>query len=220
VTGDPRRRKSGGRERDVGGNGTGSPESQAQRERLINAFTRVASERGYSETTAADVATVAGLPDNVFYEHFESKRQCLSAAHDAFFGRMMSEAADAIDPDDDWPTRVRDGVTAMLEFVDETFSRARFFAVEALAAGPLILERQAAEIERVVPMLREGRRRYPAAADLPELTELLLVGGAAYVVRASLLSEGPLPVKRLETELVEILLGPYLGSDEARRVAG
>ncbi len=69
-------------------------------------------------------------------------------------------------------------------------------------------------------MLREGRERNPEAAGLPALTETLLVGGAAYVVRGTLLAELPLPVGRLERELVEILLSPYLGSAEARRIAG
>ena len=50
MTGDPRRREADGREREAGENGSGNPESQAQRERLINAFTKVASERGYGST--------------------------------------------------------------------------------------------------------------------------------------------------------------------------
>ncbi len=161
MTGDPRRRESGGREREVGENGSGSPESQAQRERLINAFTKVASERGYSETTVGDVVAAAGVSEAVFHAHFESTGQCLSAAHDAFFERLMSEAAGAIDPLDDWPRRVRVGVAAILEFIEETASRARFFVIEALAAGPVILERQAAEMERVCRCCARGASATP-----------------------------------------------------------
>jgi AcrR family transcriptional regulator len=186
---------------------------------LINAFTKVASERGYGRTAVEDVAAAAGLPERVFYEHFENVRQCLSAAHDSFFGRLIDETARGVDERHEWPVRVKEAVTSMLEFIGETATRARFFTVEALAAGPLILERQAAELERVVPMLREGREHSREAADLPALTESILVGGAAYLVRGALLIEGPLPVERLETELVEVLLTPYLGSREASRIA-
>jgi AcrR family transcriptional regulator len=186
---------------------------------LINAFTKVASERGYGRTSAEDVATAAGLPERLFYEHFENVRQCLGAAHDSFFGRLIDETASGVDERHEWPVRVKEAVTSMLEFIGETEIRARFFTVEALAAGPLILERQAAELERVVPMLREGREHSPEAADLPALTESILVGGAAYLVRGSLLTEGPLPVERLETELVEVLLTPYVGRREAGRIA-
>lgn len=219
MTGDPRRREPGSRERETGENGSGNPESQAQRERLINAFTKVASERGYGGATAEAVAAAAGLPEEVFYEHFEGKRQLLGAAHDTFFSRLIDETASGVDDAHEWPLRVKQAVVAMLEFLGETSTRARFFTVEALTAGPLVLERQAAELERVVPMLREGRDHFPEAADLPALTESVLVGGVAYLLRGSLLAEGPLPVERLETELVEVLLTPYLGSSEASRIA-
>lgn len=166
-----------------------------------------------------EVAAAAGLPEAAFYEHFESKRQCLSAAHDSFFSRLIDETASGVDGGHEWPLRVKEAVASMLEFLGETATRARFFTVEALTAGPLILERQAAELERVVPLLREGRDHFPEAADLPALTESVLVGGVAYLLRGSLLAEGPLPVERLETELVEVLLTPYVGRREASRIA-
>jgi AcrR family transcriptional regulator len=192
---------------------------QARRKRLIDAFTKVAAERGYGETTIADIVTEAGVPRSAFYAHFSNKRQCLSAAHDEFFGRLLWEAASAVDDGLDWPMRVRAAVGAVLEFVDETASRSRFFAIEVLAAGPLALERHTATIERVVPMLREGREHFPAAADLPELTEPMLIGGAAYLLCNTLLVEERLRVSLLATELVEMLLAPYMGRGEARRIA-
>jgi AcrR family transcriptional regulator len=220
VTGDPRRREVGGRERSAGENGSGNPESQAQRKRLIDAFTKVAAERGYLQTTVNEVAASAGVPRSAFYAHFADKRQCLSAAHDAFFDRLLAEAASAVDGDREWPLRVRDAVAATLEFVGETASRARFFAIEVLVAGPLIAERHASALNRVVPMLREGRVHCPAAADLPELTEPMLIGGAAFLIQSTLLAEEGLRVAQLEAELVEILLTPYVGGAEARRIAG
>lgn len=221
MTGDPRRREVGGRELGAGGKGSGNSEPQAKRQRLIDAFTKVASERGYAQTSVSQIATAAGLDDSDFYEHFADKRQCLSAAHDAFFERLLAEAAAAIDPQQGWPWRVRDAVGAVLEFVEETASRARFFAIEALVAGPLIMERHVSAVDQVVPKLREGRVRYPAAAELPDMTETLLISGAASLVYQRLLAEERLrPDDGLEAELVEILLTPYVGRQEARRIAG
>lgn len=220
MTGDPRRRESGGRERDAGGNGSGNSDSQATRERLVDAFTKVASERGYARTTVGDVVAAADLPEHVFFVHFTDTRQCLSAAHDAFFERLVGEVGEAVDPEDEWPLRVRDAVAAAVEFFEETTSRARFFAVEALAAGPSLLERQHAALDRMVALLREGRLQSPAAAGLPELTEPILVGGAAFLVRVSLLAEERLGGGELARELVEILLSPYLGRQQAKRISG
>ncbi len=219
MTAEPRRRPSGGRERSALGNGSGDPESSARRERLIDAFTKVASERGYAKTTVADVAGVAGVPCGAFYDHFGDKRQCLGAAQDAFIERLIRETAGSIDARREWPVRVREAVLAALHFVDETTSRARFFAVEILVAGPSVVGRQVSALDRVVPLLREGRLHYPNAADLPAVTEAVLIGGAAYLLYGSLLAEEPLRLGRLGPELVEILLTPYIGREEARRIA-
>jgi AcrR family transcriptional regulator len=181
----------------------------------------VASERGYEQTTVDQIAAAAGLDASDFHAQFTDKRQCLSAAHDAFFERLVAEASSAIDPEQEWPWRVRDAVGAVLEFVEETASRARFFAIEVLVAGPLIMERHVSAIDQVVPKLREGRVRYPAAAALPERMESVLIAGAASQVYHLLLAEERLrPTEGLEAQLVEILLTPYIGPEEARRIAG
>jgi AcrR family transcriptional regulator len=220
VTGDSRRRKPGARERKVGDNGHGNRESQSQRERLINAFTKIASERGWAETTVAEVAAAAGTTEAEFHRNFANLRQCLSAAHDAFFSRLTAEVEAAVDDVDEWPYRVREAVAATLEFVEETAPQARFFAVDALFAGPMILERENSELERVVPLMREGRERSPSASGLPPLTEPILVSGAACLLRGALLGEGPIPLERYRAELVEVLLSPYVGPAEATRIAG
>jgi len=199
--------------------GSAPDDLDGQRARLIDAFTRAASERGYAETTVQDVAALAGLPEDVFYEYFSDKHQCLSAAYDAFIERMVEEARHAAGDGDEWPLRVKEAVAAGLSFVAETSTRARFFAVDAPAAGPIILERHVTAMARIVFLLRSGREHYPRAAELPDLTEQILVGGAASLISSALLSEESTRLPSLESELVEIILTPYLGREEAQRIA-
>jgi len=201
-------------------NGDKSAEAEAQRERLIDAFMRTAPELGYANTTVTQVEAAAGVPKDAFYAHFSSKHQCLSAAYDVFVDRMFDEVEQASRTGDEWPMRVKQAVAAALAFIAETATRARFFAVEAPAAGPLMLDRYMVAGARVVMHLRDGRARYPKAADLPDLTEQVLVFGTACLISSALLSEDPTSLSALEEEMVEILLTPYLGSDEARRIAG
>jgi AcrR family transcriptional regulator len=178
------------------------------------------AERGYENLSPAAVAATAGLPEAVFHEHFTSIQQCLGAAYDSFVARVMTETASAMGEDDDWPVQVRSAVAAGLAFVNETATRSRFFAVDALAAGPLILERYSASMAGIVGIMRAGREERPEAADLPDLLEPILIGGMASLVTGALLVEEHEHLPAMETELVEILLTPYLGRDEARRVAG
>ncbi len=165
------------------------------------------------------MAALAGVSRPAFYAKFADKRQCLSAAHDAFFERLISETLSAVDFEQEWPRQLKDAVFAALEFVDETASRARFFAVEVLVAGPVVIERHTSALERLASLLRQGRAHFPQAADLPELTEMVLIAGAAYKLFSCLLDEERLSVATLAAELVETLLTPYLGRQEARRVA-
>ena len=72
---------------------------------------------------------------------------------------------------------------------------------------------------RIVPLLRAGRQHYPDATDLPEITEQVLVGGIACLIGGALLDEDYERVAALEPELVEFLLTPYVGGDEAKRIA-
>jgi AcrR family transcriptional regulator len=203
------------------GNGRAHGAREAgERQRLIDAFTKIAAERGFAKATIKAIAAEAGLPQRAFHQHFPTKGHCLGAAYDAFLGRLMEQVEEAASPGLDWPLRVKAAATAALVFVSETSSRARFFAVEAPSAGPLILDRHVTAVSRIVLLLRAGRRYHPAAAELPELTEPVLIGGVASLIGALLLSEEHASLLELEPGLVEILLTPYLGREGARRVAG
>jgi AcrR family transcriptional regulator len=180
---------------------------------------RTAPEHGYVNTTEMKVAAAAGVPVNALYEHFSSKDQMLSAAYDAFVDRMFNEVEQASTDGEEWPHRVKTAVAAAIGFIAETATPARFFAVEAPAAGPIILDRYIGATARVVILLRAGRDHYPQAADLPEMTEQVLVFGAACLISTALLSEEHTKLYSLESQVVEILLTPYLGRDEARRIA-
>lgn len=200
-------------------NGFASREADAQRERLLDAFTRTAAEKGYPNSTVEEIAASAGLPEPVFYEHFSGMRQCLSAAYDAFLDRMILEARHAVDGGEEWPLQVKVAVAAGLAFVSEAETRARFFAVDALGVGPLILERYFAAIERVVELLRVGRTHFPEAMTMPAPTERVLVSGVACLVSGVLLAEEAERLPALAPELVETLLTPYVGLEEAKRIA-
>jgi len=193
-------------------------DSEEERERLVDAFTRVAAERGYAETEAAQVALVAGLPPSAFDAHFSGKRQCLLAAYDRFFDRLVEEIEDAMELGAAWPAQVKAGVGAALGFVVESAGPARLFAVEALSVGAPAVERYDAAIQRMVGLLRLGRGRSAKAAALPPLTEAVLVAGAVSLVTSVLLAEEQVRLVELEPRLVEVLLLPYADAGEAREL--
>ncbi len=205
-----------------GPHGGGSRElaPEEERERLVDAFTKVATERGYVGTDLEQVLLEARLPRATFDAHFRDLRQCLLAAYDRFFDRLIEEIEDSMDLEAPWPEQVRSGIGAALGFVEESAGVARLFAVEALTTGPPVIDRYIAAIERIVALLRLGRGRSPQAAALPPLSEAVLVAGAVSLVTAALLAEEQAGLPKLESQLVEVLLLPYAGSGETERLAG
>lgn len=189
------------------------------RERLVAAISKAAAEHGYADLTVDRVISYADVSHEIFELHFKSKEQGLMAAQEAFFERLWLEAVQACDESEEWPLKVRAGLEAILASLVEGSALARVFAVEACAASLAVAERQFTTLEDFARLLRKGRADYPAAASLPDATERVLVGGIASIVCGHLLDENPQAIARLETQLVELLLIPYVGVEEARRIA-
>ena len=49
---------------------------ERQRERLLRAIVACVAEKGYKDTTIADVVRVARTSRSAFYEHFANKQAC------------------------------------------------------------------------------------------------------------------------------------------------
>lgn len=185
---------------------------------MVAAISRAAGEQGYDNLTVEHVVHYAGVPDATFYKHFATTEQGLMAAFDAFLDRLWLEVYAVCESDAGWPQKVRATLDVTLSYLAEASNVARVFAVEA-AANLAATERQLAALEGFATLLRRGRRLYPRAAALPAPTERALVGGIASIVSGHLLAEEPQVLSALEPELTELVLMPYLGSGEAKRVA-
>jgi AcrR family transcriptional regulator len=190
-----------------------------QRPRLVAAFSKAAGEHGYARVDVDVVVRYAGLSAADFYREFAGVEQALLAAQEAYLGRLWLDIEGACEGAEVWPEKIRDSVTAVTESLVETSAVARVFAVEAPGASLAAAERQFAALDSLAVRMQRGRRFYPRAADLPEMTERALLGGAVSIVCEYLLAENPRAIPRMRSHLVELLLRPYVGDEEARRLA-
>jgi len=197
------------------------PETGDEQHRLlVAAFTKAAAEHGYAKLEVEQVLRHAGVSRATFDAHFKTMEQGLIAAQDAFFNRLWLDVSAACESADEWPLRVRAAMAAILASLAEASAPARVFAIEATAASLVAAERQFAALDQFAKLLRDGRDLYPCAATLPAATERALIGGIASILSGHLLVEEPQAIPGLESELVELVLIPYVGAGEARRVAG
>ena len=78
----------------------------SHRTRLLGGMARCVAEKGYAETTIADVVREASVSRRTFYEHFQTKADCLIALYEASSRNALKVLRGAIDPAHGWQTQV------------------------------------------------------------------------------------------------------------------
>jgi AcrR family transcriptional regulator len=192
-----------------------------QRERLIAGLAEAIAENGYSGTTIAHITRHAAVSRRTFYEHFNSKDECFVAAYDTVMNELRERVSAGFEEAEDWPHAVRSGIGAMLSFLAAEPHLARLCMVEALVAGPVVVERYDAAIQSFVPYFQSGRKGRPpeVLARLSPTTEEALVGGMVSLISRRIIAGQAEQLEELLPDLVEFTLTPYLGSAEAAKIA-
>jgi AcrR family transcriptional regulator len=192
-----------------------------QRERLIAGLAEAVAEKGYGGTTIADITRHAAVSRRTFYEHFDGKDECFVAAFDTVTAQLRERVEEAYKGEDEWTDAIRAGIDAMLTFLASEPNLARLAMVEALVAGPVVVERYDAAVQTFLPYLNEGREGRPKAVldRLSDSTEEALVGGMVSLIARRIVAGQTAELESLLPDLVEFTLAPYVGNDEAARIA-
>jgi AcrR family transcriptional regulator len=206
--------------------------SEVQRARMLAATVRVVGELGYERMSVARVTARAGVSRRTFYDLFVDREACFLAAFGESVERARGLACGAAVGERDWRARVRAGLAALLVLFAQEPLVGRVLVVDALKAGPAVLERRAdvvAELIAVVEGGRErvgGRRGSRGGREVAPLTAEGVVGAVLAVMHARLSEQGG-AARRAAAEgrsLVELLnplmamiVRPYLGAAAAER---
>ena len=134
---------------------------------------------------------------------------------------LRERVSGAFEESEDWPHAIKAGIDAMLRFLAAEPNLARLCMVEALVAGPAVVERYDAAIQSFVPYFQEGREGRPpeVLSRLSPTTEEALVGGMVSLISRRIIAGKTEELEELLPDLVEFTLTPYLGSAEAAEIA-
>jgi AcrR family transcriptional regulator len=193
--------------------------AHSQRERLIAGLAAAVGEHGYNEVTITHITEAASVSRRAFYEHFESKEDCFLAAFEIVAGHIHQLMAGAIESAPDWPHGVVAGFRAILDFLVSEPELARLSLVDSMAAGPAVAERFRAGVQSFIPLLEPGRAERASARPLPDSTEDSLIGATVSLLSRSIATGGTERLLDLLPDISEFILTPYLGPEEARRLA-
>jgi AcrR family transcriptional regulator len=135
--------------------------------RLQRAALELFRERGYDQTTAAEIAARAGVTERTFFRHFADKREVLFSSSDDLGAVLVEKILQA--PDVAEPLRVVTGVLA--EFNWESlesrgFQRQRYAVI---AANPELLERDLIKHHSIALGFTDALRQRGVDADIAQL---------------------------------------------------
>ncbi len=194
-------------------------ERQAQAnppERLLRALAAVVADKGYPDTTVAEVVERASTSQRTFYEHFKNKEDAIVAALDSGSAHMLAAALPAFRRAPDWPHAVHDTQEAMFAFGAEEPEYARLGGVEMYAAGKRALDQREVVTEGMEGLLAPG---YELKPETPPIAAEA-IGGALYsLLYDHVNKKGPETLPDLVPTLVYVTLAPFLSRDEAYEVA-
>jgi AcrR family transcriptional regulator len=193
--------------------------AQNQRERIITALVDTVAERGYNATTVAHITKAAGVSRRTFYEHFADKEACFLAAYEMVAGHIRESMQVAAQAFEEWPQQVRAALATMLRFLAGEPELARVVMIEPVAAGGEIAARHRESMQGFVAILKAGRPPHGGERPLPEATEATLVGGIVSLIVREINAGRSDKLEQLLPDLVELTLAPYLGAEEASKLA-
>ncbi|HWX44384.1 MAG TPA: TetR/AcrR family transcriptional regulator [Solirubrobacteraceae bacterium] len=179
-----------------------------QRMRMIGALTEVARERGASGVTVAHVVARSGVSRRTFYELFEDRDDCFLAAFEHAVGRAGQRVLPAYEAPGTWRERVRAGLGALLEFLEDEPGLGGLCIVDALGAGPAALERRTQVVSALIDAVDGSRREIKGSARPTRLTAEGVVGAVVAVLYARL-AGGSAPGGGAPSMVA--LLGPLMG---------
>jgi AcrR family transcriptional regulator len=188
---------------------------EAQRARLIAAMTSVVGEIGAERAPVKRIVAVAGMSRHTFYAQFADREDCLLAAFTDGVQRAQTRVSATVDRSQDWTSRIRGGLLAVLEFFDQEPAVARLLVVHSLTVGPDVLAARAKVLEQLAELIDEGRTT--AKPQPAPLTAQGAIGGVLSIIHTRLLATTPVRLTELLGPLMSFIVAPYRGPGAARR---
>jgi AcrR family transcriptional regulator len=187
--------------------------SEVQRARMLMAARQVVAGEGYARMSVERVVARAGVSRKTFYDLFENREDCFIEAFDDAVERMASTVREAYESGRGWRERMRASLAALLGVLDDEPELRTVCVVEALAAGPRVLEHRTRVLRALIAAVDEGRGE--AKKEAPPLAAEGVVGAVLAVIHARAVEGSRL--SGLQGPLMGMIVLPYLGPAAADR---
>jgi AcrR family transcriptional regulator len=187
----------------------------SQRLRMLDALANAMAEKGYAQTTVADVLERAGVSRATFYEHFRGKEDAFVAAYETAVEILISGVARTLeDTGDDPLERFDRALAGYLDTLAAEPAIARTALVEVYAAGAKSLrkryELQGRFVDLVAGIFRARSKRDRFACEM-------LVAAVSALVTAKVAAGETAKLQELHRPVMEFVRSGPLGRASAVR---
>jgi AcrR family transcriptional regulator len=192
--------------------------TEIQRSRMLTAAAQAVEEVGYARMTVAQVISRAKVSRKTFYDVFVDREDCFLATFEQAVAQARGPVVEAYEQETSWREGVRAGLAWMLRFMDEEPGLGRISVLEALGAGPRVLEVRAQVLDELAAVVDRGRSIGGAGTrEPPQVTAEGVVGAVFAVIHTRLLEQRPGSLTSLLGPLMSMIVLPYLGARTASK---
>lgn len=191
----------------------------SQRERILDAIANLVAQDGYSALTIEGVADRAAVSLQAFYEHFTSKEDAFLVAYELGHAKSLSLVERAYAAQPDWRVGVREGISALFDFLASEPAFAHLALVDALTATRRTAERAADGAAAYAELLIPGAEQATVLALPPAVTIEAIAGGLFELCLSYALQGQIANLSELLPRATYFALAPFIGPEQAGQVA-
>jgi len=198
-----------------------TPQGRERKQQLLDCAARLFAERGYDDTRVIDIVREAGVAKGLFYWYFDNKEQLFAELADEIRLRLRRSQGEALDPNADALTRIRQGAEASLRFMA---INAPFFAlleVESVDRQFVDVLRKGTEVHvtDVANLIREGIDAGLIRDEDPVLMARGVVGVVGMYSHFHRTGRTDLPIGELASFVGRFVVRTLAADDEIARAA-
>lgn len=191
----------------------------SQRERILDAVANLTAATGYGALGIKNIAAEAGISLKTFYEHFSGKEDAFLVAYEIGYIKALAifERAYAAEPD--WPSGMRAALASLLNFLASEPSFARLAIIDSLIATARTADSSVRSITKFARLLEPGFHEAPERDRPPDIAIEAIAGGIFELIFHYIVQGRVRELPELAPQVTYVALAPFLGAEEAGRVA-
>ena len=186
----------------------------SERARIVAALIEVGAEHGYLDTTIEMIVERAGVDQEAFNRHFNSKYDCFLSTWHEINDQCVARVMSVYESHKEWADRLRAVAYDIAHSLEKAPERA-LFGIEVLASGRAARARRDMTLRVITSLIDAGRNEMEDRDAVPHSTAEALAGAAYCQMFAKVADGAHEELSNLVPQLMSAAVMPYLGVEAA-----